>query len=218
MTAPVDRATAPPGVTARHADPVRLAAVRRYEILDTPVDGTFDHVAGLAAAIFTTPIASVTIVDEDRVWFAALRGLDGVRQVGTEPGLCASVVLTDRTYVVNDAAADPRTLHHPLVRGELGLRFYAAAPIVVADGHRLGTVNVIDREPRHDVSAEQVAMLGLLAGIVADHLDLRLATRASIRGESSQRSRAERHAAEATREIADSLASAPPHLAVKPAT
>jgi GAF domain-containing protein len=160
----------------------RLAAVARFEILDTPRDGTFDRVARLAATIFGTPIATVTIVDADRVWFAACEGLDGVTQVGTEPGLCASAVLQDDFYVVNDAALDPRTLDHPLVRGELGLRFYAAAPIITSDGFRLGTVNVIDQQPR-EVTPEQARLLEELAGLVLDHLELRLSAIQAIRAE-----------------------------------
>ena len=118
--------------------------MRRYEILDAPTDGQFDTIAAACG----TPIATVSIVDADRVWLAAAKGLDGVAQVGTEPGLCASAFCADGPYVVNDAVADPRTVDHPLVRGELGLRFYAAAPIVTADGHHLGTVTAIDATPR----------------------------------------------------------------------
>jgi GAF domain-containing protein len=102
-------------------DAARLAAVGRYEILDGPADGTFDDIVELAATACGAPIATVTIVDADRVWFAASRGLSGVTQVGTEPGLCASAYLADGPYVINDALVDPRTLDHPLVRGELGL-------------------------------------------------------------------------------------------------
>ncbi|WP_436761002.1 GAF domain-containing protein [Streptosporangium sp. V21-05] len=160
----------------------RLAALRRYEILDTPSDGTFDEIAKLAATVFDTPIATVSVVDTDRVWFAATHGLDGVEEVGAEPGLCASAVLADGPYVVGDATVDPRTLDHPLVRGELGLRFYAAAPVVTADGHRLGTVNVIDRRPR-EATATQTAVLTGLAALVARHLDLRLASIHAIRAE-----------------------------------
>ncbi|GAA1821827.1 GAF domain-containing protein [Planosporangium flavigriseum] len=168
--------------TAQGAE--RLAAVARYEILDAPRDGTFDRIARMAAAIFGTPIATVTIVDADRVWFAACEGLDGVTQVGTEPGLCASAVLTDDLYVVNDASVDARTLDHPLVRGELGLRFYAAAPIVTSDGYRLGTVNVIDQQP-HDVTPEQAQLLEQLAGLVMEHLELRLSAIQAVRTERS---------------------------------
>ncbi|WP_245777801.1 GAF domain-containing protein [Lentzea xinjiangensis] len=165
-----------------HTDPERLSAVHRYHILDAPTDGSFDNVARVAAGVFGTPIATVTIVDVDRVWFAACHGLSGVTEIGTEPGLCASAVLQDEAYVVNDGAVDPRTLDHPLVRGELGLRFYAAAPIITGDGHRLGTVNVIDHEPR-EVTDTQLATLTALAGIVADQLELRLAAIQAVRAE-----------------------------------
>ncbi|MDQ3402666.1 MAG: GAF domain-containing protein [Actinomycetota bacterium] len=161
-------------------DPDRVAAVHRYEILDAPRDGTFERIARLAAGVFGTPISTVSIVDTDRVWFAARHGLDGVDQVGVEPGLCASAVFHDGPYVVNDAVVDPRTLDHPLVRGELGLRFYAAAPIVTADGHRLGTVTVIDTEP-HEVT--DTSALTQLAEIVADNLELRLAAITAVRTE-----------------------------------
>ena len=185
---PDDRATTSAAAGAVHADAARMAAVRRYEILDAPRDGTFDGIARVAANVFGTPIATVTIVDVDRVWFAATEGLEGVRQIGTEPGLCASAVLERGPYVVDDAAVDPRTMHHPLVRGELGLRFYAAAPIMTADGHALGTVNVIDRQP-HIVDETQVGILTELAGLVARHLELRLEALRAVRAE--QRLRAE---------------------------
>jgi GAF domain-containing protein len=171
----------------------RLAAVARYQVLDTPRDGTFDRVARMAATVLDTPIALVTIVDSDRVWFAASVGLAGVEQVGVEPGLCASAVLQDGPYVVDDAALDPRTLGHPLVRGGFGLRFYAAAPIVTPDGYRLGTVNVIDRAPRQ-VTVEQTGILTELAGMVTDHLELRLATLRTIRAERELRTVADQRA------------------------
>jgi GAF domain len=156
-----------------HLEGKRLAAVRRYHVLDTPPDGAFDRVASLAAKLFDAPIGLVTIVDEDRVWIKAAHGLDGVRQVERDPGLCASVVLRDGPYVVGDALTDPRTLSHPLVLGEFGLRFYAAAPIVTSDGYRLGTVNVVDRGPR-EITVAQARLLEDLAGIVMDELELRL--------------------------------------------
>jgi GAF domain-containing protein len=172
----------------------RLAAVRRYEILDAPPDGTFDDIAEVAATVCGTPIATVTVVDADRVWFAAARGLPGVTEVGTQPGLCASAYLADGPYVVNDALVDPRTLDHPLVRGELGLRFYAAAPIITDDKFRLGTVNVIDFLPRQ-LTDNQTAVLTGLAGLVAKHLDVRLATIHAIRAEQRLRIAAEQRAA-----------------------
>ena len=175
----------------------RLAEIDRLRVLEAPPDGAFDNVARLAAAVVGTPIATVSIVDEDKIWLLATEGLAGVRQIGDEPGLCASAVLRDGPYVVNDAAVDPRTLHHPLVRGELGLRFFAAAPIVTSAGARRGTVNVIDREPR-EITEDQLASLTLLAAIVADQLELHLAALQTVRVE---RDTAERRVAE----IAESL-------------
>ncbi|MFG1604145.1 GAF domain-containing protein [Actinoplanes sp. NPDC049265] len=151
----------------------RLAAVRRYRLVDQPVEDAYDRIAFVAGAIFDTPIATVSLVEQDRVWLAACTGLVGVRQVGNEPGLCASVVQRDGVYVINNAAVDPRTLDHPLVRGELGLRFYAAAPIKTHDGYRLGTVNVIDNRPR-DATPRQLRALEHLAQMVSDELELRL--------------------------------------------
>lgn len=158
---------------AGQAEQERLEAVRRYRLVDQPIEDAYDRIAFVAGAIFDTPIATVSLVEEDRVWLAACQGLSGVREVGKEPGLCASVIARDGVYVINNAAVDPRTLDHPLVRGELGLRFYAAAPIRTHDGYRLGTVNVIDNRPR-EVTQRQLTALEHLAAMVSDELELRL--------------------------------------------
>ena len=125
-------------------------------------------------------MATVCIVDTDRVWFKAGLGLPGVRQVGRDPGLAASVILDGEPYLVSDARSDPRTAGHPLVTGELGLQFYAAAPITTADGHRLGAVSVMDTVP-HEPTPEQMAMLADLAAVVMDQLELRLAAMNALR-------------------------------------
>ncbi|GAB1693745.1 GAF domain-containing protein [Krasilnikovia sp. M28-CT-15] len=151
----------------------RLTAVRRYQLVDQPAEEAYVRIAFVAGAVFDTPVATVSLVEQDRVWLAGCVGLTGVREVGKEPGLCASVIQQDDVYVINNAAVDPRTLAHPLVRGELGLRFYAAAPIHTYDGHRLGTVNVIDNRPR-EASPRQLAALEHLAAMVTDELELRL--------------------------------------------
>jgi signal transduction histidine kinase len=151
----------------------RLAALRRYQILDTPPDEAFDQIVSVAARIFDVPIALVSLVDHDRIWFKARHGLS-IPQVDRDPGLCASVILKDVVYVVNDARFDPRTLANPLVASELGLRFYAAAPLRTHDGHNLGTLCVMDLHPRQ-VSAEQTRILEDLAGTVVQEMELRLA-------------------------------------------
>lgn len=158
----------------------RLAAVRRYAILDTPPDGAFDRVAALAARVLDAPVASVTIVDEDRIWFKASQGLpEGVHETGRDPGLCASAILHGEPYTVTDALTDPRTAGNALVHGELAVRFYAAAPITTSDGHRLGTVNVIDTRPR-EVTDEELSTLQDLAAVVMDELELRLSAMRTV--------------------------------------
>jgi hypothetical protein len=75
----------------------RLGALRRYEILDTPPDGAFDHIAAMAANIFRVPIAIVSLVDEDRIWFKSHYGIEA-NQVGRDPGLCASAIFSAEVY------------------------------------------------------------------------------------------------------------------------
>jgi GAF domain-containing protein len=168
------------GTTPSHEDEVaRLEAVRRFEILDTPADQTFDRITALAAELFDVPIALVTIVDHDRIWFKSRYGLDAVDQIGRDPGLCASAILSDEPYVVEAAREDPRTLANPLVSGKFGLQFYAASPLRTQGG-RLGTICIIDREPRV-FSPRQADILQRLADIVVDQLELRLAAMVAIR-------------------------------------
>ena len=158
----------------------RLAAVRRYAILDTPPDGAFDRITRLASLVLGMPIAIVSIVDHDRIWFKSAEGLDGVQQIDREPGLCASAILGHKAWVIENAGVDPRALANPLVAGEFGLRFYAGSPLKTRDGYNLGTLCVIDREPR-EFSDQQIAMLDDLAALVVDALELRLAARQQAR-------------------------------------
>ena len=158
----------------------RIKAVARYDILDTPQDGAFDRIAAIAAKVFQVRMATVCIVDTDRIWFKASLGLPGVRQVPRDPGLAASIILDGKPYLATNARTDPRTAAHPMVTGEMGLQFYAAAPIVTADGHSLGTVAVMDTEPR-DATPEQLEMLEDLAAVVMDELELRLSAMNALR-------------------------------------
>ncbi len=152
----------------------RLKALKRYEILDTPPDGSFDRITSIAARLFGVPIALVTLVDEDRIWFKAKHGLDNVQQINRDPGLCASAILSEEVYNIYDTLHDPRTLANPLVAGEFGLRFYAAAPLKTNDGYKLGTVCLLDTKPKQ-LSENDEKILQELAGIVMDEMELRLA-------------------------------------------
>ncbi|MBW3592455.1 MAG: GAF domain-containing protein [Actinobacteria bacterium] len=158
----------------------RLEALRRYGVLDTPPNGAFDRITRLASTLLEMPIAIVSLVDHDRIWFKSSVGIHGVDEIGRDPGLCASAILVDEPWIVDDARNDPRTLANPLVAGEFGLRFYAGSPLRTGDGYNLGTLCVIDRKPRA-LTQEQVAILDDLAALVIDELELRLAARQQAR-------------------------------------
>jgi two-component sensor histidine kinase len=156
----------------------RMAAVRRYQILDTPPDGSFDRVTALAARRFGAPISIISIVDHDRIWFKSHHGLD-VEQIGRDPGLCASAILSSEAHILVDASTDVRSLANPLVAGDFGLRFYAGVPLETSDGFNLGTLCVIDKTPR-PVDQAQIDDLKDLASLVVDQLELRLAARRAV--------------------------------------
>jgi hypothetical protein len=111
-------------------EPLRMEAVKRYDILDTPADGAFDRVTAIAARRFGVPISIISIVDHDRIWFKSHHGL-GIEQIGRDPGLCASAILKPNPHILPDASKDVRSLANPLVRAALLCRG------TVADQRRL---------------------------------------------------------------------------------
>lgn len=155
-----------------HNEAERLRAVQRCEILDTPPDGAIDRITALAARVFQVPIAIVSIVDSDRIWFKSRYGLD-LPQVPRDPGLCASAIFESTPWIVTDAALDPRTRVHPLVTGEFGLRFYAAAPLTTMDGYNVGTLSIIDKHPRK-IGDTKIAVLQDLASMIMNEIELRV--------------------------------------------
>jgi two-component sensor histidine kinase len=155
-----------------HDEPARMSAVRRYDVLDTPPDGAFDRITAIAARRFNVPISIISIVDNDRIWFKSHHGFD-VQQIGRDPGLCASAILFSEPWVLPDARRDIRSLANPLVAGEFGLRFYVGVPLRTHDGYNLGTLCVIDKEPR-TIDEKQIADLSDLASVVMDQMELRL--------------------------------------------
>ncbi|MEU7062858.1 GAF domain-containing SpoIIE family protein phosphatase [Streptomyces sp. NPDC046161] len=221
-------ATGPAGTPGRQTlsaaqEAARMDAVRRYDILDTPPDGAFDRVAAMAARLFKVPVASVTIVDEDRIWFKAAHGLEGVSEISREPGLCGSAILSDETLVIPDTLTDPVAIDNGLVAGPMGVRFYAAAPIITGDGHRLGTVNILDTRPRL-ITEDDTATLTDLAAIVLDEMEMRLAALNALRAEQERRREQEeaRQRAEQDKSAIEAFASTlqrtllPPALPVVP--
>ncbi|GHG46583.1 hypothetical protein GCM10012320_12700 [Sinomonas cellulolyticus] len=152
---------------------LRLGEVRGYTAPGMAQTGSLDRITRLAARALDVPMAAISIVDADRIWFLAARGLEA-NGVGRDPGLCASAVLQDDLWVLPDAAAAPCAAANPLVCGELGVRFYAAMPLKTPAGANIGTLCVLDRVPR-TLTRAQAAMLRDLAGLAMDQLVLRRA-------------------------------------------
>jgi len=149
----------------------RLNALRRYEILDTPPEPAFDRIAEMAASFFHVPMAGVSLVDEDRVWFKSRVGIN-VHQTARDAGLCSSAMLSQGVYHLSDAAHDQRALGHSFV-ADLGIRFYAAAPLRTHESLNLGTVWVLDQKPR-ELAPGEAEMLRALAALAMNQMELRL--------------------------------------------
>ncbi len=163
---------APPDGAAEKA---RLAALHRYEILDTPAEAEFDDLARMASYICGAPIALISLVDRDRQWFKSEIGL-GVSETTLDRSICRHGILERELFVVPDATQDERLRDNPLVTGEPRVRFYAGAPLESSEGQMLGMVCVLDRRARTITDAQGHA-LRLLAKQVMAMFELRLAAR-----------------------------------------
>lgn len=138
----------------------RLAALLRYDILDTPDESAFDDFAELAAYICDTPIALISLVDDHRQWFKSRLGLD-VSETPRDISFCTHTIEGQGIFEVQDAREDQRFRENPLVTGDPHIRFYAGAPLTSPDGYNLGTLCVIDRQPRQLNDAQRGALVRL---------------------------------------------------------
>ncbi len=167
-------------------DRSRIAALRSYHILDTPGERDFDELCRLAAYLCGTPIATITFVDTGRQWFKSEVGLN-VHETPLDDSICAHAILEDEILVVPDTLLDPRFRDNPLCTAGPKLRFYAGAVIRTDAGFALGTLCVLDHQPRQ-LTAPQLGALHTLAHQVMTLLELRRQTReaqqlANMRGE-----------------------------------
>ncbi|RPY88598.1 ATP-binding protein [Pseudomonas aeruginosa] len=153
----------------------RLAALLRFELLDTPAEAMFDNITALAAQICETPIALISLVDAERQWFKSRQGLDA-RETPRELAFCAHAINGETLFEVENALLDPRFRDNPLVTGAPDIRFYAGMPLADSEGHNLGTLCVIDRQPRQ-LTVQQKGALKLLAQQAINLFELRLQTR-----------------------------------------
>ncbi len=140
---------------------VRLEALRRYDILDTLPEKAYEDVTLLASLVCDTPIALVSLVDQDRQWFKSHLGL-GVTQTPRELSFCAHAILQPESlFLVPDARLDARFSNNSLVTSAPHIQFYAGAPLVTSQGQPLGTICVIDRAPRDLAPRQQEALHAL---------------------------------------------------------
>ena len=149
----------------------RLETLRQYEILDTDPEESFNDLTRLAAYICDTPIALITLVDSNRQWFKARVGLDA-KETSRDISFCAHAIMQDGPFIVRDALDDSRFRANPMVLSDPYIRFYAGSPLMSPEGFKIGTLCVIDREPR-ELSPKQMAALKILGNQVITQLDLR---------------------------------------------
>jgi diguanylate cyclase (GGDEF)-like protein len=153
--------------TRRHNYPMigneldRLHCLRQLRVLDTGIDPAFEQIVELAKSMFRVPIVLVSLVDEDRQWFKAWRGLE-VREIAREHAFCNYTILSRELLVIPDAHEDERFCHNALVTGPPHIRFYAGCPLEMQDGLMAGSLCLIDRVPRVMSAGEsdQLRMLG----------------------------------------------------------
>ncbi len=150
----------------------RLAALWRYGILDSDFEECFDRLTRLAAQLFSTPIALISLVDRDRQWFKSTAGLSE-RETPRSIAFCAHAILGDDVMIVPNAIKDDRFKDNPLVVDGLKIRFYAGAPLKSPDGFNLGTFCIIDQKSRSVLSNDEQNILKDFANTVVDLMELR---------------------------------------------
>ena len=150
----------------------RLAALKRYRISDTPSEDSFDGIVKLATQIFNVPISLLSLVDAEAVFFKANAGMGKAREANRGKSLCSLAVLDKDVTVFEDALKEPCLMANPNVVGDFGLRFYAGAPLITNDGFLIGTLCIIDKNPRVFTPADRQILAGL-ASSAMDQIELR---------------------------------------------
>src|SRR6266478_1685742 len=167
----VSRRRLPMAITKPANEEARVIALDKYAILDTDPEQFFDDLTLLASHVCNTPIALISLVDEDRQWFKSRVGLDA-SETSRDIAFCSTAILRSDVFVVPDALKDDRFRNNPLVLSDPHVRFYAGAPLINEDGYALGTLCVVDRAPR-ELAPDQREALKALSRLVLAQLEFR---------------------------------------------
>jgi diguanylate cyclase (GGDEF)-like protein len=154
-----------------HDEAGRLAALHRYEVLDTPNEEAFDRITGLVKTVLGAPICTVSLIDADRQWFKSCVGLS-TRETSRDISFCTHTIMEREPLNVPDAKLDARFAENPLVNGEPFIRSYLGVPLSTPDGYNVGSLCVIDMVPRN-YRQDQIEILKSFAALVVDELELR---------------------------------------------
>lgn len=149
----------------------RLETLEKYQIVGTGSEADYSAIVELVAQIANTPMAAVSLVDKNRTWFKASKGLP-VTEMSREESFCAHAVVGNEMLVVEDASIDSRFSAHSVVVTAGGIRFYAGMPLVTPEGHAIGALCVADVVPR-TINAQQKASLETLARCIVSLLEYR---------------------------------------------
>ncbi|RZL74272.1 MAG: diguanylate cyclase, partial [Sphingomonas sp.] len=153
-------------------DDGRVAALRRLDVLDTAVEEPFEKIVTLVRTMLAVPVATVTLVDRDRQWFKARRGMEQ-SETPRAVSFCTHTIQQRDPLIIENALADPRFAESPLVVGPPYVRSYAGIPLRTPEGYNVGALCAMDTRPRR-FSPAGIAILSNFANIVCDELELRL--------------------------------------------
>jgi len=177
-------------------EPFRLQALRRLNVMDTPLEERFERITRMAKRLLGTSVSAISLIEADRQWFKSIQGCD-LTQTGRDESFCGHAIMHDDLFIVDDARVDPRFKDNPLVTGHPHIVFYAGCPVCAEDGARVGMLCVIDSEPR-TLNEEEADILRDLAGLAES--EIRAATAAAV-----QASLIEEVSAECRRGMIDEL-------------
>ena len=168
-------------------EPGRLAALHRYEVLDTPREAPFERITGLVRAVLSVPISTLSLIDSDRQWYKSCVGMDSM-DLPREFSFCTHTIQAREPLVVPDTLQDARFARYPTVTGEPFIRSYLGVPLSSPDGYNLGALCALDVKPR-DFSPGQIEVLKSFAALAVDELELRkIAQIDSLTGAATRRS------------------------------